>query len=218
MTILLVSHHMPTIKRACPRVILLDKGKMLFQGDPTTAIAEYQKMVGGEEVKGNDHTATVIEDSPIRLAGLTWTTPGGERGEIEAGKGVTFTIDYEATAVVEDPAFHLSIISPDRRVYTGWDSGYSGFTAGQLLPGRGSIRLTVPYFGIEPGAYTVSLGIWTRDGFTAYDWCADFAQIVVSGDKRFMGCFELLARWEGREGRRLDLDGRRAVNPAATPR
>jgi hypothetical protein len=147
-------------------------------------------------VQDNGHAAKVMEHSPIRLAGLTWATPGGERGEIEAGKGVTFTISYEATAAVENPSFHLSILSPDRRLYTGWDTGYSGFTAGQVLPGRGSIKLTVPYFGIEPGAYNISLGIWTRDGFTAYDWCADFAQIMVTGEKRFMGCFELPAQWD----------------------
>jgi lipopolysaccharide transport system ATP-binding protein len=196
MTILLVSHHMPTIKRACPRAILLDKGKMLFEGDPATAIAEYQKMVSGDGVKDNGHATTVMENSPVRLAGLTWATTRGERGEIEAAKGVTFTIEYEASAVVEDPSFHLSLMSPDRRVYTGWDSGYAGFAAGRVLPGRGRIKLTVPYFGIEPGAYVVSLGIWTRDGFTAYDWCADFAQVMVTGDKRFMGSFELPAQWD----------------------
>ncbi len=44
-TIVFVSHGMESVKRVCNRVILLDKGKILADGDPDQAIAEYRSLM-----------------------------------------------------------------------------------------------------------------------------------------------------------------------------
>lgn len=47
-TVLYVSHNMSTIRHLCDRCIVLDKGKIIYDGDPETAIAVYMDHSLGE--------------------------------------------------------------------------------------------------------------------------------------------------------------------------
>lgn len=193
MTIILVSHHMPTVRRACQRVMVLEKGALVHNGDPVTAVAQYQTMTS--EAPPRDTTEVkVSEDSPIRITHLTWEGKDGEGG-VQAGGEIVFHLHYEAKEYVPNPTFNISLKSPDERVYTGWHSAYDGFSFGDIGPGRGTVSLRVPYMGLEPGLYNVSLGIWSNDGFAAYDWLWDHYQLTIVGEKRFLGQFELPHQW-----------------------
>lgn len=56
-TVLYVSHNMNTIRRLCDRCIVLDKGKIVFEGDVEDAIEIYMN----EETKRNDWTEGQIQ-------------------------------------------------------------------------------------------------------------------------------------------------------------
>ena len=43
-TILLASHNTATITQLCDKVLLLDKGKLVFEGNPEEAVKEYEKI------------------------------------------------------------------------------------------------------------------------------------------------------------------------------
>jgi teichoic acid transport system ATP-binding protein len=44
-TVFLVSHSMKSIKETCNRVLWLEKGDLLMDGDPETVVAAYEKYV-----------------------------------------------------------------------------------------------------------------------------------------------------------------------------
>ena len=62
-TVLFVSHNMNAVRQLCDRCIVLDKGKILFDGDANQAIAVYMGVNGnlpdgiefGPEYRPNDH-------------------------------------------------------------------------------------------------------------------------------------------------------------------
>jgi len=46
-TIVFVSHSLDEVKKICDRVIIIDQGKLVFDGDTTTGIEMYLKMTRG---------------------------------------------------------------------------------------------------------------------------------------------------------------------------
>lgn len=52
-TIVLVSHDLATIERICSRVILIDKGKLVSQGNPLDVISRYHKLLYEKEKKSS---------------------------------------------------------------------------------------------------------------------------------------------------------------------
>ncbi|MEN8191043.1 MAG: Wzt carbohydrate-binding domain-containing protein, partial [Thermodesulfobacteriota bacterium] len=50
-TILLVSHDMHSVTNMCDRVIVLDKGKVVFSGNPPEGVAKYTKLIHSREAK-----------------------------------------------------------------------------------------------------------------------------------------------------------------------
>ncbi len=55
-TVLYVSHNMNTIRQLCDRCIVLDKGKVVFQGDVEEAIGVYMKNNGNTDQTSFDYT------------------------------------------------------------------------------------------------------------------------------------------------------------------
>lgn len=62
-TILYVSHNMATVKRLCSRCIILDEGKIIFDGDVDTAIEKYLGAIGQDTIYAD------LSDTP-RFEGL----------------------------------------------------------------------------------------------------------------------------------------------------
>ncbi|MDQ2842603.1 MAG: ABC transporter ATP-binding protein [Acidobacteriota bacterium] len=60
-TILLVSHSMEQVINLCDRAILLDKGRMVFIGDPEEAVALYKENAGVSTVTELVGTAVALE-------------------------------------------------------------------------------------------------------------------------------------------------------------
>jgi lipopolysaccharide transport system ATP-binding protein len=196
MTILLVSHQLETIKRSCQRVVLLDKGGLRHDGDPTAALEDYRKLIAAGQDDETPESPKAADEQPIRLTGLHYFGPDGDGESVASGKPVRFVISYRAFKPVQSPKFSLSLYSPDGRVHTGYNMAYDEYPMGDVPQGEGKVALSFPFLGLEPGVYNISLGIWTPDGFAAYDWKWAYAQIVVGGQKRTVGGFEFPHQWE----------------------
>ena len=72
-TVLYVSHNMDTIRRLCTRCIVMDAGKIIYDGNPETAIELY---VGSDgTLKGtrtlSDKESPVQPNTPLKFTGIT---------------------------------------------------------------------------------------------------------------------------------------------------
>ena len=56
-TILLVSHDMHSISNMCDRVVVLDKGNIVYQGEPAEAVSTYTKLIHSNMVKRAERVA-----------------------------------------------------------------------------------------------------------------------------------------------------------------
>lgn len=113
-TVLYVSHNMNTIRKLCDRCIVLDKGRVIFDGDVEEAIAIYMSNTkalaivndcSGEH-KGFD------TDEKIHIDKITFLDK--EYPVFEQNEAVRFQIDYTALADIENMAMRITIYSPDK--------------------------------------------------------------------------------------------------------
>lgn len=110
-TVLYVSHNMNTIRQLCDRCVVLDKGKIVFEGDVESAIAVYMQNkieVGGVEF---DFTKTKVRPAYVRedirisyLKLLDKETPIYTKSD-----SIKFSIKVRATKAFNDIKLRLQL-------------------------------------------------------------------------------------------------------------
>jgi ABC-type polysaccharide/polyol phosphate transport system ATPase subunit len=123
--LLLVSHDLALVQSLTTRVIVLDKGKMLFDGDPREATEFYLELVSGnldrkqhqaseerEDVHGQE-VASEDEPSserPIRIRSVSHSGQEGQQGLIMPNETVTYVVKFETHATFERIFVNLVIM------------------------------------------------------------------------------------------------------------
>ncbi len=70
-TLLLVSHDLASIERVCERVVVIDQGRLVFDGPTTEGLAHYRQLIGtehglGESVRPTGTAAVEVVDLELR--------------------------------------------------------------------------------------------------------------------------------------------------------
>ncbi len=200
-TVLYVSHNMNTIRQLCDRCVVLDKGKVIFQGDVEESIEVYL----GKNVEcpsnlnlENAYRNVKIKDG-VRFKGIkvldndTWT--------IKVGEKLRFAITIVATHDLNNVGFRSRLFAVDGTSITvlmapGLISCKAGDTieipleadVSRLVPGR---------YCLSPAMYEVNeYGGW--DFFDHIDRAVTFEVVNTLGfndnmnwDQRFWGHIKL---------------------------
>ena len=116
-TVLLTTHDLADIERLCPRMLIIDRGRVLYDG----GTAEIATRFGG--------TRTLVVDlaesrPPLRLRGATVVRTEGPRQWIRFRPDDATAAQLVAAVSEQAPLVDLSIEEPDieevvRRIYTG---------------------------------------------------------------------------------------------------
>ena len=164
-TILLVSHNMGSITDLCTRVLLMEQGKLNFEGSPMKGVIKYLST-------NTSHQNSWVEDpSADRSKRIAWIKQARvfNSGENKLTTTALFDdeikieIEYEIASSVR--AFRSYLFIRDSRNNIIWAShdtdGYN--TAGQSRP-PGSYRSTCifPKKFLRPGQYFCSIGIYGK--------------------------------------------------------
>ncbi len=113
-TVLYVSHNMNTIRQLCDRVIVLSKGRMIFDGDVDEGIAIY---MGGEDgiiQRHNDFTKRGIDPWITGKIKMTALDVEAEENTIRFGSHFRFSLTYECSDYIENLAFRMTVLLRDR--------------------------------------------------------------------------------------------------------
>jgi lipopolysaccharide transport system ATP-binding protein len=157
-TILFVSHNMAAVQNLCNRVIVMDSGGIIMDGETNAGIEEYLSGVfGGGD---GDQIGFLPRDSGV-LPVLRKLEFLGNEGQpvngISAGDPLTAKIYYKHTEPLKDPYFGLRFetIMGTKIIFL-----QTRFQKGHLpnLPSEGVITCHIPRIPLLPGIYYVSLG------------------------------------------------------------
>ena len=161
-TVLFVSHNMVAIQRLCRRGVLVDGGRVVFDGPAERAVATYlaqtREVTRGQCLFSGDGAPG---DESVRLRSVCLTRANGQRSdEFRIDEGLTVETEFVVLQTIS--GFHMYI-----RVFTStgvlvfgsgdWDSLDGDATAHELAPGTYSARCRMPGNLLNHGRYSLTV-------------------------------------------------------------
>jgi ABC-type polysaccharide/polyol phosphate transport system ATPase subunit len=199
-TIVFVSHDAAAVERLCDRAILLQAGRVQFDGPTHDAVVRYRQLLAGDRDPA-ERGAGLKEwgSGEARIEAVELLGPdGAPRMQFLAGEPLTLRVQIAAERPLLPPRLSLELRDSSGLLVTG--SGHStadlGWEQGtQTL----AARFEVDQLPLADGRFHVRLGLTDEVGDRLYHWLDDALTFVVypAGDER--GVVRLEGRWTGEE-------------------
>lgn len=173
-TILYVSHNMSTIQRLCSRVIVLDHGKVVYDGNTAGGVAHYLA------VNRDEATMAFLEDvernkaCKLKVKMLKAWLPGKQNNLFMQGSKLHFRLEWRTNADV----YNLVL-----RIYfnhmTSSPVGFSSVPFGDCKAGHVYVsEIELDLAGVIPGSYYIGCEFHEIDSAGANEW-HDFIQNML---------------------------------------
>jgi ABC-type polysaccharide/polyol phosphate transport system ATPase subunit len=162
-TIVFVSHDASAVERLCERSLLLQQGRLVFDGPTRDAVGEYRRALASEPPPVEQGTrGQERATSPARIVAARLKAPdGAERSQFLAGEPIALEVDIERSEPVAAPRLHVEL-RDDAGLLVGEqeiDTGTLGWNGDAQL----SVRLDLPDPALQFGRFDVRLGLWSDD-------------------------------------------------------
>lgn len=159
-TVVFVSHNMGAVQSLCHRGLILDAGRVVFDGSASDAVSEYMSRIGSLEAGGEivwspqDPNRPVTED--IALHRIAVVAPSGRpQGFHENSAPIRVEIDYEILRSVRGARFQLALRTPEGEV--AFKTTDHKMRPDTDSPGRYRSSATIPPNLLNRRNYTVVL-------------------------------------------------------------
>lgn len=154
-TVLFVSHNMGAVERLCSRGIVLDEGRVVFDGETVSAVAKYHDSLSSgcsalpppESREGNGRARVTAIRCP-QIARFR------ESYRIE--------VDFEAYEALRSPDVRLSIYSSSGHCISHFGSSYTLRPFGETK-GQATAILELPELCLNAGCYTMNVSISQKE-------------------------------------------------------
>lgn len=213
-TILVVSHHLDSIRRLCSRVLVLNKGEPYFQGPAPEGLSAYHDLVkvswdqvaqGADDDPTGERSDALMEITEVELLDST----GAVMSSFDSNTAMTVRLNFRARATVTNPTAGCWVMNQQnvlvyRTASVGYESGV--FEAGSA--GRFDIKLDLH---LAAGTYTI--GGWVAWGEGATDSVRAPAQAFYVASIHRRGVADLQARTSAE---RVEPDAQAPTDSPAT--
>jgi hypothetical protein len=232
---------MDFIERLCDKVMLLDHGIVLFEGEVSEGINRYRSLLNTEKffvglpqrktqglVENTKKWADNISDWGKKFGGKEIVIDlvefidqrGVKTNRINTREALRVKVSFTVRDRVENPHFGIAIFRKDGVYCYGPNTEFDGHVIPELKPGKGYFMLD--YFGLQlaPGEYRVSIAIWDKNESLAFDYHYGYYELTVTGyDNKSAGFLNMPFEvgWAGLANRIFSLFTRKnnktGINP-----
>jgi len=175
-TVLFVSHNMVAVEKLCTRGIVMDQGRVVFDGGARDAITAY--LTASESDRGQDlsRTGRRTGSGEARITRYEVLSPAGKL--IRAGDPFTIRLHFECRQTLKRPAFAISILTRSGLIL------FSMFTSDldyhiPEISGSGFIDLNVHSPNLLAGVYVLHFGITDEVESQWYDLVTHNAELEI---------------------------------------
>lgn len=175
-TIVLVSHQLAMIQSLCKRVLLLQSGQLIEDGETEEVIPKYQnivfknsedeirkKMAAQAQGAAQVDTRTLVDIKDISLL----DDNGSKKDMFAVGEPLTLALHYSTRDKIESPIFSLEIVRSDGIVCCVSRTDDLGVTV-DFIQGEGTVVIRFAKIILAPGIYMVRAGIWDKEMIHPY--------------------------------------------------
>ncbi len=219
-TILFVSHDLTSIAKYCDRVILLNKGVKLAEGNPKDMVNMYKKLLvhqldeetledvsgksaigekseSGKAWKDNFEINPTITDYGEKQAEIVDFAIIDQYGSyssiIEKGSVYKVKAKVHFHETVKNPIFTITIKNKQGTDITGTNTMFERIETGTVNAGEERIVTYEQRMNLQGGDYLLSLGCtgYVGDTFVVYHRLYDLVSFNVLSDKNTVGFFDM---------------------------
>ena len=219
-TILFVSHDLTSIAKYCDKVVLLNKGVKLAEGNPKDMVNMYKKLlvhqldeetledVSGKSAigeKSSDKSAwknnfevnpTVIDygEKQAEIVDFAMIDQYGTYSSIiEKGSVYKVKAKIHFHETVKNPIFTITIKNKQGTDITGTNTMFERIETGTVNAGEERIVTYEQQMNLQGGDYLLSLGCtgYVGDNFVVYHRLYDLVSFNVLSDKNTVGFFDM---------------------------
>ena len=219
-TILFVSHDLTSIAKYCDRVILLNKGVKLAEGNPKDMVNMYKKLLvhqldeetledvsgksaigekseSGKAWKDNFEINPTITDYGEKQAEIVdfaiIAQYGAYSSIIEKGSVYKVKAKIHFHETVKNPIFTITIKNKQGTDITGTNTMFERIETGTVNAGEERVVTYEQKMNLQGGDYLLSLGCtgYVGDNFVVYHRLYDLVSFNVLSDKNTVGFFDM---------------------------
>jgi hypothetical protein len=186
-TIVFVSHDAAAVERLCERSILLEHGRVAFDGPTREAVARYRRALA-DETDPAERGAGLREwgsgEAAISSAVLVGEE-GEQRLQFLSGEPFSLRVSVASPDGVPPPRLHLELRDDAGTLVAGEavDLSSLGWSGGD---GEQALRFDIGSLPLAEGRFHLRLGLTDEGGEHLYHWLDDALVFVVypGGDER----------------------------------
>ena len=205
-TVVLVSHDLGALNLYCDRVLLLQAGQVIADGQATEVTARYRRIVGemSDRKESAPAPASTVTNRwgtrDVEITGVRLLDRSESRHTIFAtGEPMTVAIDYIVNAPVRDYVFALTVKRSDGIAMSIPDTRVGNCRMDVAEPGSaGTVFYRVPQLGLLGASYVVAAVIYDEHLNHEYDHIEDAASFRVVDDRGRPGLVDLQGQWQQR--------------------
>ncbi|WP_116106029.1 ABC transporter ATP-binding protein [Lewinella sp. IMCC34191] len=172
-TILFVSHNMSAVEGLCGRCILMDGGRMAYDGTVSEAIGRYREgSLNMAEASGLAERTDRDGGGRIRFTDVRLNQNGG----VYTGESVRLELDYEATVDIPSLQVAIKFSRSYREVVMTLDNRIQGKPL-SARAGNNTLVVELPALDLIPDRYLIDL--WAGAGSVAEDRIFNATSVVV---------------------------------------
>lgn len=206
-TVLFVSHNMAAIQSLCTRVIVLEEGRVAFDGDTTEGMRRYiglhneHQIIPGVFFFGN-RVNPLGGDMAVYLKRLSVLGEQGPQLTFATGGRIRFRIECDDLEEVKKPYYRIHIRNELDQAVLASDSRMTGAAFGDE-----PAEMEIARLPLHAGQYFVDVGVGSADRGEVLDHVVDAGTFAVGPSSLYQDEYQLISA----DGSiYLDADWRRA--------
>ena len=172
-TIVFISHDLHAVERLCERVLVMDGGRLVFDGTAQEAIRAYM-----QAPRFKHSTKYITENSvPGRIKHVELLDGAGRSSStFRTGSELQVQVDLTVKATIADAAVEVWVFDLMRQVVCRFTTADQNM---RLEPGEYSVEFRCPELPIQSGVYTLDVGLASVGEFLEPDCQRDCASFYV---------------------------------------
>lgn len=191
-TFVLVSHDLEAIEQMCRRVIVLDRGRVAYDGPADEGVEHYRRR--RPRAVAPVHRAAVDAHAPVRIDGVELLdTAGREVAVLQPSDRVVLRVRLAAVTDIEACSVGVTVARGDGTALYEMHTAWQGLGVGPLRAGDSAcveLRLSLHLLG---GHYTIGTVVTDASTRTAWMVASDAVRCSVATDLSAVGLVDLAA-------------------------
>jgi lipopolysaccharide transport system ATP-binding protein len=188
-TVLIVSHNIRQVERMCTRVILLEHGRVAFDGAPQPACNLFYEK-NDQKIKNQIVRAhagpkrSFVRSRDLLLTDITMLNEAGEQIErVKFGSTVLIRLLFHTKIPLHDPTFGIGAHTPDLLYVANDDSILTETEQRIIPPGSFQVEYKIRDFPLLPSVYALRVGVALKNSDLALYYGENLFHFQVYDDK-----------------------------------